>query len=71
MADFLSAYSVQQWLESAPQGYLMNTEYGHPPGEKEPELVLERSAAARAGDPHHGAARGRRALRALGLVRAS
>ena len=40
MADFLSAYSVQQWLESAPQGYLMNTEYGHAPGEKEPELVL-------------------------------
>jgi len=40
MADFLSGYSVQQWLESAPQGYLMNTEYGHAPGEKEPELVL-------------------------------
>jgi hypothetical protein len=41
MADFLRAYSVQQWLESAPQGYLEHTEYGHAPGEKEPALVLE------------------------------
>lgn len=42
MADFLSAYSIQHWLESAPQGYLMGTEFGHPPGEKEPEgLLLE------------------------------
>jgi rubrerythrin len=40
MADFLSAYSIQQWLESAPQGYLMQTEYGHPEGEREPDLVL-------------------------------
>src|SRR5574341_88374 len=39
MFDFLSAYSIQNWLESCPQGYLMNTEYGHPPGEVEPELL--------------------------------
>jgi len=44
VADFLSAYSIQYWLESAPQGYLMGTEFGHPPGEKEPEgLLLEAS----------------------------
>jgi hypothetical protein len=39
MADFLSAYSIQNWLESCPQGYLMNTEYGHGSGEQEPELL--------------------------------
>jgi len=38
MADFLSAYSIQNWLESCPQGYLEKTEYGHAPGENEPEL---------------------------------
>jgi hypothetical protein len=41
VADFLSAYSIQYWLESAPQGYLMETEYGHETGESEPELVME------------------------------
>jgi rubrerythrin len=41
MADFLSAYSIQSWLESCPQGYLENTEYGHAPGETEPALLLE------------------------------
>ena len=41
MADFLNAYSIQSWLESAPQGYLRNTEYGHAPGEREPALILE------------------------------
>ena len=41
MADFLSAYSIQNWLESCPQGYLEDTEYGHAPGEREPEMVLE------------------------------
>jgi len=41
MADFLSAYSVQYWLESAPQGYLMDTEYGHGPDEREPELLSQ------------------------------
>jgi hypothetical protein len=39
MADFLSAYSIQTWLESCPQGYLEGTQYGHGPGETEPELL--------------------------------
>ena len=41
MADFLSAYSIQNWLESCPQGYLEGTEYGHQPGAQEPALVME------------------------------
>ena len=41
MADFLSAYSIQYWLESAPQGYLMETDYGHEAGESEPDLVMQ------------------------------
>jgi len=41
MSNFLSAYSIQAWLESCPQGYLMDTEYGHEPGEKEPEFNLD------------------------------
>ncbi|HXK24769.1 MAG TPA: ferritin-like domain-containing protein [Myxococcota bacterium] len=41
MADFLGAYSIQYWLESAPQGYLEGTEYGHEPGEEEPKLLFE------------------------------
>jgi hypothetical protein len=41
MADFLSAYSIQSWLESAPQGYLENTEYGHGHGESEPAFLVE------------------------------
>lgn len=40
MSDFLSAYSIQSWLESCPQGYLRNTEFGHVPGETEPDLLL-------------------------------
>ena len=40
MSDFLSAYSIQNWLESCPQGYLENTEFGHQPGEKEPDLLI-------------------------------
>jgi len=40
MADFLSAYSIQNWLESCPQAYLEGTEYGHQPGENEPEDLL-------------------------------
>lgn len=40
MSDFLSMYSIQYWLESCPQGYLMNTEFGHAPGQKEPDLLL-------------------------------
>jgi rubrerythrin len=39
MTDFLDAYSIQYWLESCPQAYLMDTEYGHEPGENEPELI--------------------------------
>ncbi|MEO6025944.1 MAG: long-chain fatty aldehyde decarbonylase [Candidatus Binatia bacterium] len=35
MADFLSAYSIQNWLESCPQGYLDGTVFGHGPGEQE------------------------------------
>lgn len=40
MSDFLSAYSIQNWLESCPQGYLEKTEYGHALGEKEAELLI-------------------------------
>jgi hypothetical protein len=40
MSDFLSMYSVQHWLESCPQGYLVGTEFGHPPGESESELIV-------------------------------
>lgn len=43
MADFLSAYSIQNWLESCPQAYLEGTEYGHLPGEKEPEELIANS----------------------------
>jgi hypothetical protein len=41
MSDFLNAYSIQTWLESCPQGYLENTEFGHQPGVQEPDLILE------------------------------
>jgi hypothetical protein len=40
MDDFLKAYSIQYWLESCPQGYLAETEYGHAPGQKEPEELM-------------------------------
>ncbi len=40
MTDFLKGYDIQYWLESAPQGYLLDTEYGHDPDAREPELVL-------------------------------
>src|SRR6188768_603116 len=40
MSDFLSAYSIQSWLESCPQGYLQGTDHGHRPGEREPDLLL-------------------------------
>jgi hypothetical protein len=40
MADFLSAYSIQGWMQSAPQGYLANTVYGHAAGEREPDALL-------------------------------
>ncbi len=41
MANFLDEYSIQNWLESCPNGYLMKTNYGHEPGLTEPELVLD------------------------------
>jgi len=41
MADFLSAYSIQNWLESCPQGYLKDTEFGHGIGEKEAEVIRD------------------------------
>jgi len=41
MSQFLDAYSIQYWLESCPQGYLEATEYGHKPGEKEPDMLVE------------------------------
>ncbi len=41
MTDFLKGYDIQYWLESAPQGYLEGTEYGHQPGEQEPPVVLQ------------------------------
>lgn len=41
MADFLSQYSIQRWLEMCPQGYLDGTVYGHDPGETEAEEIME------------------------------
>ena len=41
MTDFLNAYSIQNWLESCPQGYLEDTEFGHAVGAREPEVLLE------------------------------
>ncbi len=41
MADFLAAYSIQSWLESCPQAYLMDTEYGHEPDEAEPDFLMQ------------------------------
>ena len=40
MADFLSQYSIQRWLEMCPQGYLEDTVYGHDPDEKEPDELV-------------------------------
>ena len=41
MADFLSQYSIQRWLEMCPQGYLEDTVYGHAADDTEPEELLE------------------------------
>jgi hypothetical protein len=41
MTDFLKGYDIQYWLESAPQGYLRGTEYGHQPGEREPGVLVD------------------------------
>ncbi len=40
MADFLSQYSIQRWLEMCPQGYLEDTVYGRGAEEHEPEELL-------------------------------
>lgn len=40
MSDFLAAYSIQNWLESCPQGYLEDTYYGHDDELKESEEIL-------------------------------
>ena len=40
MTDFLSQYSIQRWLEMCPQGYLEDTQYGHDPGESEPDELM-------------------------------
>ncbi len=51
MADFLSQYSVQRWLEMCPQGYLEDTVYGRGADDAEPaelldnEVLLEASIA--------------------------
>jgi hypothetical protein len=47
MADFLAAYSIQNWLESCPQGYLVDTVYGHDDGAREPDLILENDVLRR------------------------
>ncbi len=41
MADFLSQYSIQRWLEMCPQGYLEDTIYGHSPELREPEALID------------------------------
>ncbi len=40
MADFLSQYSIQRWLEMCPQGYLEDTVYGHDPDASEPDELM-------------------------------
>ncbi len=40
MAEFLSQYSIQRWLETCPQGYLADTVYGHGSDENEPDEIL-------------------------------
>ena len=41
MSDFLKGYDIQYWLESAPQGYLAGTSYGHAADEKEPSVLID------------------------------
>ncbi len=41
MADFLTQYSIQRWLETCPQGYLEDTVYGHGADETEPAELLD------------------------------
>ncbi len=44
MSGFLSGYSIQRWLETCPQGYLEDTQFGHQPGASEPDAILESEA---------------------------
>ena len=44
MAEFLSQYSIQRWLEMCPQGYLEDTVYGHGADETEPDEILGNEA---------------------------
>lgn len=41
MADFLTQFTVQRWLEMCPQGYLEDTVFGHGEGETEPPELLD------------------------------
>jgi len=41
MAEFLSQYSIQRWLETCPQGYLADTVYGRGIDETEAEILFE------------------------------
>ncbi|MEZ5383502.1 MAG: ferritin-like domain-containing protein [Microthrixaceae bacterium] len=41
MADFLSQYSIQRWMEACPQGYLEDTVFGHEEGLAEPPELLD------------------------------
>ena len=41
MSETIDAYSIQYWLESCPQAYLMDTTYGHAHDAREPALVLD------------------------------
>lgn len=40
VADLISSFTVQHWLESAAQGHLLGTEHGHHAGEREPDWLL-------------------------------
>ncbi|MFV1990014.1 MAG: ferritin-like domain-containing protein [Acidimicrobiales bacterium] len=44
MSDFLSGYSIQRWLETCPQGYLEDTQFGHQAGAHEPDAILDSEA---------------------------
>lgn len=41
MAEFLSQYSIQRWMEMCPQGYLEDTVDGHDSGLSEPAILIE------------------------------
>lgn len=41
MTESRTPHSIQYWLESCPQGYLMRTEYGHDRGAREPGFLIE------------------------------